>query len=61
MNTHCKPHHAEHLLQKAGTQQAMKAVTAPEESQTLALYGGQMPLGGSILNPSQHFKKGFLK
>lgn len=44
MNSHCKPHHAEHLLQKAGKQQAIKAATAPEETQTL--YSRQMPLGG---------------
>lgn len=56
MNTHCKPHHTEHLLQKAGTQRAIKAVTAPEETQTLALYGGQMPLGGL---PASILKKGF--
>lgn len=56
MNTHCKPHHAEHLLQKAGKQQAIRAVTAPEETQTLVLYGGRMPLGGL---PPSILKRGF--
>lgn len=56
MNTHCKPHHTEHLLQRAGEQQAIKAFSVPEEIQTLSLYGGQMPLGGL---PPSILKRGF--